>query len=348
MSTWKNSVKTKLHEYHSSVAKIQIIDYHHSGGRWQSFCFLLRMYPSYSKKRCILKAINALNQLLTRRPPTSINPQHVSKFLPAQSHNEERAFLCHKVNQNHRVYVFDINQQGITLRAAKIALNESAAQGIRREAKLLAKLSDRLNFYTPDVLWFESWKGGCVLQVSALPSHFSRHPKGRAVPTNLLDEIANLRPKNLPKTLPLENIPNVQGARERSSSELFNSVLKGVDKSVELMVVAAHRDLGSENIFSSADASAPSHFALIDWEFFTDTAPALTDQVGIWLGTHHRVLKGGGITEIRKLQVAFLSDFSGFPEGKVGAVIALFHLAELGIDLADILIESRSHEKDSM
>ena len=118
--------------------KIQIIDYYHSGGRWQSLCFLLRRYPSYSTKRFILKTINALNQLLTRRPPTSINPHEFSKFLPAQSHNEARAYLLHKLNQNNRVYVFDLNQQGRILRAAKIALNESVAQGIRREAEVLA------------------------------------------------------------------------------------------------------------------------------------------------------------------------------------------------------------------
>ena len=175
------------------------------------------------------------------------------------------------------------------------------------------------------------------------PLTLSRHVKGRAVPINLLNEIG-LRSKHLPRTLPLQSIC-FQGARD-DAPQNCNSVWETVDQNVELMVVAAHRDLGSENIFSSADALVPCHFALIDWEFFTDTAPALTDQVGIWFEPIPR-FEGWRNKKIRR-STAFLSHFSDSPDGKIGAVIALFHLAELGIDLANILIESKAHDKDSM
>ena len=77
---------------------------------------------------------------------------------------------------------------------------------------------------------------------------------------------------------------------------------------------------------------------MIDWEFFTETAPTLTDRVGVWLGCRHRTLKGSRNVGVSSLAAEFLADFECAPGGAPAAVVALLHLSDLGIDLARILI----------
>jgi len=315
-----------------------LLDFHFCGTRTQAVLALTRHYPSYSLKRSLLKGVNALNQLGPRRVPRSLSRiGRAQEALPGLAPNGTRAFLLHKIHQTGRVYIFDEPPDAASGFVTKVALNEGAAAGIRREAAVLQSLAGRTPFHIPEVLSFDDWDGGCALRVSAIPRAWTIHEKGRPIPQALFDAVAGLRSESLPRALPASEIWGWASALAYATTPAIRAAASDIDSQTLFAVAAAHRDLGSENVFSCLPARNASDFSIIDWEFFSETAPALVDKVGVWLGVHHRTLKRMRKANVETLATKFLSDFAGMPGGCHAAVIALLHLAETGIDLARIL-----------
>lgn len=316
-----------------------LLDFHFCGGRVEALVALMNIYPGYSFKRILLKGFNALNQVGPRLLPKKLSQIGCAeRALPELGPNDTRAFLLHKIDQNGRFYVVDQHAGGGSRAITKLALNEKAAKGIRHEAKVLNLLAGRTSFDVPRVLSFESWNGGCALRTSAVSQNRKAHKKCHPLPDSLFTAIADLRSKTLPNELPAAQIEGWNGARGRVRTPEICKAAMEINPETFFSVSAAHRDLGSENIFSCKSASAISEFTLIDWEFFTETAPTLTDRVGVWLGCRHRTLKGSRNVGVSSLAAEFLADFECAPGGAPAAVVALLHLSDLGIDLARILI----------
>lgn len=315
-----------------------LLDFHFCGSRTQALVSLMRHYPSYSPRRGFLKGINALNQMGPRRSPRRLSridcPEGV---LPALEPGNSRAFLLHKIDQKGRIYVFDEYADRKVGVVTKIALNEGAAEGIRREAAVLQSLAGRTPFHLPEVLSLKSWNGGCALRVGAIPRTRTVHKKRHPVPDALLQSVAALRPATLPSALPASQIEGWESALARATTPAICRVASHIGPGMLFAVNAAHRDLGSENLFSHPSAKSLSDFSIIDWEFFTETAPALTDRVGVWIGRHHRTLKRKRKVDVEALATQLLLDFESASGGSRAAVVALLHLADIGIDLARIL-----------
>lgn len=316
-----------------------LLDFYFVGNRTEALAALSYLYPSYSLKRSLLKVLNALNQIGPRVLPKNLSLHGAAvKSLPVIGCNATRAFLLHKVEQKGRLYVFDRNDNGKFVEITKIALNEDAAKGIRREATTLAMLEGQTPFSIPKLLSFETWEGGCALRTTAVSSEQKAYDKRLPLPDYIFSAVAELRSFTLPKTLSANEIAGWKTALLRTRVSSIYNVAKEIRSTKNFAVTAAHRDMGSENIFCHYRANAITDFTLIDWEFFTDTAPALTDQVSVWLGCRHREIKGWRKVNVETLAKKFLSDFVNASGGQDAAVIALLHLADLGIDLAQVLI----------
>lgn len=294
-----------------------LLDFYFRGNRAQALRSLMRLYPNYSIKRSLLKGLNALNQIAPRLLPKNMSRigDIEQRVLPALGPKETRAFLLHKIDQNGRCYVFDQDIGGRLSTITKIALHEDAAKGVRREAITLKSLAGRTIFNIPKVQSFEDWHGGCALRISALPEGQKIYNKARPLPVALFNAIADLRSENSPKRLPALQITEWRTALTHARSPEICKVAMDIGPEALFAVSAAHRDLGSENIFSYQSAQTTSDYTLIDWEFFTETAPAMTDRVGVWLGCHHRTIKGIRKPNVNTLTAIFLADFDAAPGG---------------------------------
>ena len=68
-------------------------------------------------------------------------------------------------------------------------------------------------------------------------------------------------------------------------------------------------DFGSENIFYSKNKT----FYLIDFEFFCESAPALTDILSFWIGKYHKLIKNND----KNLLKIFKKDFQNYDENEI-------------------------------
>lgn len=314
----------------------KLIDFHfEGGGRSQALVALRRLYPSYSTLRFSLKALNALNQIGPKMRPRSLRQlDHDHCRMPELASGESRTYLLHKIEQTGRVYLFDEDRRGQLSSVTKLALNAKSAAGINREARVLEKLAGRTELGIPKVLELKSWRDGCFMRISATRVGFSTHRKSQILPDAVFDAISALRSDTCPKAVGVADFESWQFARERASTAGIRAISNEIGASDQFEAAAVHGDLGSENVFSRGNAQQISDFAIIDWEFFSETAPALSDRVGFWLGRNHRALKGRFGARPEVLARAFLADFETAPGGRRAAVFALLYLAGTGIDLA--------------
>lgn len=332
-----------LETENSTMAMPEYLDFEIDGGdRLNAISALWRFYPNYSFKRKLLKGVNGINQLSFRISSKKMRKiAHAEDNLPRRNNDGTRAFLLHKLDQNGRVYIFDQDINGKLVTVTKLALTETAAKGLRWEAHVLDKLAGRTLFKIPSLILFKSWEEGCLVQISAAPEHQSVYNKNQEFPEALLKAVAALVPLNAAKTLPAECFVGWQSARVRTFTPAIREIADQIKADDHFDTAAAHRDLGSENIFCGPNSQDVSDFTIIDWEFFSESAPAMTDCVGLWLGRHHRAFKGFGGLVKNDLATAFISQFTNTPGGKKAAVLALLHLADMGIDLAQYLIGDR-------
>ena len=312
------------------------------GGRTEAFSALQRFYPNYSVKRRVLKLMNSINQLSVRLPAhNSSQIAQIKNKLPQLPPKGTRAYLLHKIDQNDRAYIFDQDQDGQCIAVTKVAFNAVAAEGLKREAETLRSLYGRTEFAIPELKAYEAWGEGFLVQVSAVSSAQTIHDKRVLLPDAIFAAVAKLRDPKAPKYLSACQIEGWQEARCRIRTAAIEQVAEKIGSEDVFEVSAAHRDLGSENIFSLPNARAVADFTLIDWEFFTETAPAMTDRVSVWLGSRHRAFKSRNGPGQNALAEAFLAEFENTQGGKAAAVLALLHLADLGIDLACFLTGER-------
>lgn len=328
---------------YNNLSMIKPIDFAVDGGnRLRALSSLWRLYPDYSLKRRLLKALNGLNQLSIRARPKSMNRvDRVNEYLPELITGGSRAFLLNKIDQNGRVYIFDHNLNGQLTLVTKLALNPTSAKGLHREAAVLRNLAGRTLFQIPELKAFVAWDDGCLIQVSATPCDQFVFNKHQDLPEELFDAIATLRSFRVPNSLAAGSFDGWKNFRNKARIPEICHVADEIRACDKFEVAAAHQDLGSENIFCRPSPKQVSDFTLIDWEFFSESAPALTDRVGVWLGRHHRALKGLARPCPNALAVKFLNDFESASGGKRAAVLALLHLADLGIDLACYLTGER-------
>ncbi len=309
---------------------------------------LRKVYPTYSLLRTTLFALNMANQIGPRfcAPGMRQLAKIDGASLPPLKPGMARAFLLHKLNQNGRIYIFDFGADGTMTSMTKLATTDNAATGLRREAEILHRLAGKTNFAVPELLTFTSWEEGAMLQISAAPEGFSPHDKAQPIPDSVFVAVSKLRASEAPAVLPANAFASWQSIAPRIAEPTLRSVSTAILPDTQFATGAAHSDMGSENIFSRHPAEHVTDFFLIDWEFFAEVAPALTDRVGVWLGHHHRDFKGRNRPERAALAKEFLDTFDSTLEEREAAILALVHLAYIGIDLAWALIGDRGPSKE--
>lgn len=315
------------------------IDFYYSGSNKRlALAALRKLYPRYSLKRRAAYLFNALNlHALHRAPKNLAQVRKVLSEVPSGATDGARAVLLHKIHQNGRIYSFEFDSCGVLVSVTKIALADTARRGVLREHDVLLQLADADSpFQVPRVLNFQDSKAACILTMSATAPELRPHDKNNGLPSQIYDAVASLRPVDAPAVLPCGSFAWFDASLRRVTNPVIRVVAQQITPDSLFDVCAAHRDLGSENIFSTAhiEPSAPG-FAVIDWEFFTETAPAMTDRVGFWLGLHHRYFKRAiGSWNGHVAASRFLNTFSDTPGGVAAATLALLGLLYMGNDLA--------------
>ncbi|MBX3617918.1 MAG: hypothetical protein KF839_12410 [Nitrosomonas sp.] len=317
-----------------------LIDFYYSGANIiDSLAALHRFYPRYSLKRKIAYLMNAINLLIFRRVPRRLKliSDVVSK-IPVKAPDGALAILLHKIAQNGRVYVFELDGKGKPLTVTKIALTEAARSGIVREREILKQLEHvELPFDIPRAVNFIDSNGICALSMSAINDNLSIHEKSKGIPDYIFNAIASLRSSDAPISQPISAFGWFSSIKKRITNPAIIEVVQQIASDNFFAVCAAHCDLGSENVFSKLETDFDkSIFAIIDWEFFTEFAPAMTDRVAYWLGQHHRNFKREfGSWNARESAIYFLNEFRNTPGGEAAAVLALLALLHQGNDLAE-------------
>lgn len=324
---------------HDGISRVpSLIDFHYSGAStMRAVCALHRVYPRYSLKRRVAYLVNAANLLLLGRRPALLGRlQDALTAVPGIGADGACAVLLHKIGQNGRAYAYAFDHAGELKTVTKIALGNATRAGVEREHAILRQLAGReLPFQVPQLISFHASPRWCALTVSAVDASLRIHDKLLGVPGLLFDAIATIRPTSEPVELRRCAFEWFDATLPRVTNMAIGAVARRISPDETFSVCAAHCDLGSENVFSSSGAAKTQRYAIIDWEMYVPTAPALTDRVAFWLGQHHRSFKRSiGRWGSNAAAVSFLLAFEGAPGGVSAAVLALLGLADKGNDLA--------------
>jgi len=319
-----------------------LIDFYFSGqSTVRSIAALHRIYPRYSLKRRLAYLANGINLLTVKREPLALGlMKNILASATASGTGTATALLLHKLEQNGRVYAFSLNERSELQAVTKIALTQPARRGVVREQAVLQNIDrGKLPFQIPSVMSSFDYQGAYFLCLNAASRELCIHDKSAGLPDYIFDSIASLRPQAAPSLLPCKSFPWFDAAMQRITNPAIKEIARKINPDCTFDIAAAHCDLGSENVFSTHnhDPREPQ-FAIIDWEYFTETAPAMTDRVAYWLGQHHRLFKRriGGWSG-RAAATSFLDAFSKSPGGTSAAVFALIGLLYMGNDLAERL-----------
>ncbi len=119
-----------------------------------------------------------------------------------------------------------------------------------------------------------------------------------------------------------------QSLQKNSHNEAFVKCVNKILSERELVKLSScHGDIGAHNVYWNG-----KNYFLIDWERFSQRAPYLTDQVGWWLGRHHKLIKSKPLLS-RSL---FKKKFINFEDD---ATLGLAYLVAAGFFPAKILSE---------
>jgi hypothetical protein len=299
---------------------------------------LLRVYPRYSFKRKIALVVNLITGLLLRMTPSGTDVV-VDRIRSCKHYVDNSIFavLFHKENQNGRIYIYEYTPDCTPISFTKISCELTSNLRIEREAEVLKNLYGRtIRFGTPRIILFR--KVGDCLELSMEAAHkgFLTHPKKAGLPREVFDEIAILG-GSLQKRMSLgTDCAWLKTATDTIDSLRIKEIVARIPEDKDFAVCAAHCDLGSENVLSRPAANGEGlDYFILDWEYYTDCAPALTDRVSYWLGQRHRYLKRSfpPANTCIILEQLF-EDFSRQGHDEQEVTVALLHLVRIGHDLS--------------
>lgn len=286
-------------------------------------------FPSYTFKRKIFKVFMAVRILIFFIFPISFKRQcHV----PVECFQDQEflremhsVFIWSLVSGRGRAYVHFLSQSGIKKYFSKLTINSSDFGLLHNERDSLQFFSNAKNFSVPSVSCFVNTDRYCFLVTESIPADFKLcHPETSEFPTDIASEIQTTYNK-----IPVFELVNSLSCFDKST---FNSLITNLDKTELVDVSRIHGDFGSENIFKNKK----DEYIVIDWERSEKVAPILTDEVGYWLGKHHKIIKND-IKEASKR-------FRRYAENKkeIDVLLALVFLCLAKFDLAEKILKVRN------
>lgn len=322
------------------MQKVQILDFYTSGlKRVDAWKALKKTYPRHSRKRKILFLINALNVMtcnfqpstlgrLFNQLPLSYKQVMVSRFV---------VFL-HKINQCNRVYIVVYSEKNKPNSFIKLALSKEAAMGLRQEKDTLIKLGQlSTEFQIPALIKFDDYGDKAFIETEYIRDEFKLMEKSSdIIPPILENALLSLGNSTTFKFDVIKKSHWFRITISKIRNNKIFSLLESIQDSDSFSFCSAHCDLGSTNILKNThENSELKKYSIIDWEFYEDSAPKLTDRVGYWLGFRHKKIKSKNYGD--ELWKEFL-DFFGDNEADISiAIISLIFLAYKGVDLAEIM-----------
>lgn len=195
--------------------------------------------------------------------------------------------------------IFGADAQEIAF--AKVTTSGPGCDRLITEARALRAYRQAVSFECPRVISLEEFNSAVMLVTTALPKGSRlRHAEDWALPAAIQREIAGASTSSLLGDL--RGADWYQAGRELNVANThFLALLDRLQNETTVQLCAVHGDFGSENFF----VSPGGRIFLIDFEHFSDSAPAWTDAVGFWIGKHHRAIQAGKPETARRFQDAF-------------------------------------------
>lgn len=309
----------------------------------QSRRLLIKVYPTYSPYRKVARVIHyALGSLLTRSQGLR---EQVAEFVEKRSHyrgDSIFAVMLHKIQENGRFYLFEFDRGCELISFTKVSTESNSNSRIRREAEVLGGIAGRTNgFRVPLVTRFCDEGSRVELCLEAAGAGYEKQPESMGLPDSVFRGIASIlsRPS---ESFRFQDVPSwlLQSA-ETTKSEKIRNVLDAIPPDREFETCPAHCDLAPQNILRRRRANDGEwDYFILDWEYFTDQAPLLTDRVSHWLGRRHRTLKRRYLrVDAKRILEELFVEFEGQGYTRSDVVIALLYLSHIRQDLAEKLCE---------
>jgi len=323
----------------SKIYFARINDFFTVGANYrQTYQMLLKVYPTYSLKRKVVFLLQLmLRPVLHQARDRSVKLEEWIRQRPRYRKNSIFAVLLHKKAQNGRIYIFEFSQVCAPVSFTKMTNQAVSDFRIEKEAETLNGLAGKtVNFRTPRVIDFVH-KGTCAeLCVEAAAPFFKNHPKSVGIPEEIFVEIAGLGFSDPIAIQPARDTVWFSTTAESIGSESLKKIVEAISPERFFAVCPAHCDLGSENVLShKSSKGADTEYLILDWEYFTDHAPALTDRVAYWLGQRHRALKRSlPRPNPDAVLVQLLEEFKGRGYDAEEVAVALLYLVHIRNDLS--------------
>lgn len=186
---------------------------------------------------------------------------------------------------------------------AKVSTAEPGRTRLQVEARALQAYEDAETFDCPHLLKLDVTDDAVVLITTALPRGSQLlHAEVNTFPKAIHAEI---RYRVISSTM--ATVRKTEWYRRGIEANLDNPRvmmdLRAINAAELVSLAPVHGDFGSENFF----ADPAGRVFLVDWEHHSLEAPVLTDEVGFWIGRHHRAVQRGQSEVAKDFALAFRS-----------------------------------------
>lgn len=296
---------------------------------WLRLGLIIKFYPQNTWRRLIFKALilGALAfggyRVIFREIGESLS-RAVSDLKPGECENVLIRF--HTVTSKSRCYCFFSTKELELCAFGKLGFNSDSRNLLSKELRKLQILQSNSVVKVPSIVNVINHEHVGGFALTPIPDGYRLHakPRGGAIDSCLLKELQG--------EITLTPICKLQSQGWWS---VFESLIQEdlEEQSLSLYVSRLHGDIGSENIFESANAVG---FYLVDWEQASLRGPYLTDALAYWLGSYHKQILGRA--DASWLHKKFYSEFMAFYGCReVDACAALAYLVSVEFDLANAL-----------
>ena len=298
---------------------------------------IIDVYPKYSIKRYLIFIFNLLCNL---NPPLFNNKyKDLSKdilFILNFDTKGKYLFLFHKFSTKGKIYIYQFNNSGNLETFTKFNTNSLFHKKLENEKNVIGRLKKKdLNFDIPEVIKFSIEKHFSFITYKALRKPQNLLDKSIPYPLEIIDSIKSLKiSKNKEFFFDLKTLIEI---KKRINNDKLKRFIEQIDFYRTLNSYPAHCDLGSENTFFDT-SSKKKKYTVIDWEDFSEVAPLGVDEVGVWLGRNHKIIKSI-FFKFRKKSLLnnFFIFFSKSKIGLEASIISLLFLVKKENDLAEMI-----------
>lgn len=292
-----------------------------------------RAFPAFTLKRKIFKGATLLWAAvlwLARRVRVpagtaldSAEAKAIARIQDACPQMAAAMVLWSLVPGRQRTYFRIFDAKATECAFGKLSCAEPGRGWLQVEAAALERYAMAQSFTCPQVLMLDVTERETLLLTSAFPAGTTLlHAQNSDFPRPVQVEIQDKRVE-APFASLRDRAWFRRGREALAKNAGVSAALDAMDDAAPVTLAPAHWDFGSENFFTDPQGG----LLLIDWEHHDPEAPILTDEVGFWIGRHHRA--------IQRHQHGIAADFSAAFEGQTESDLLLALLYLSGYEIGD-------------